>query len=120
MTRDTLFQYAFDTYSVEPDYPWMETPEAGVLRHPDTRKWFGLVMRVPARCIGHPSEDLIDILNVKADPMFISVVVGHDGFYRAYHMNKEHWMTIALAEASDEAIRMALDQSYEMTERKRK
>ena len=105
---------------MQPDFPWMDTPEAGVLRHADTRKWFGLLMRVPARCIGRPGDDLIDILNVKADPMFISVVVGHDGFYRAYHMNKEHWLTIALDEAAESGVEMALDQSFVMTEAKKK
>lgn len=120
MTREELLKYAEETYHVKPDFPWMDTPEYGVLRHADTRKWFGLVMNIPARYIGRADEGLIDVINVKADPVFISMAVGKDGFYRAWHMNKEHWLTVALDEAPAEAVRMALDQSYEMTVNRKK
>ena len=33
MDRKGLEQLIFDTYSVEPDYPWMDTPESAVFRH---------------------------------------------------------------------------------------
>ena len=32
MNRKGLEQLIFDTYSVEPDYPWMDTPESAVFR----------------------------------------------------------------------------------------
>ena len=40
MDRKKLEQLIFDTCSVEPDYPWMDTPESAVFRHPGNRKWF--------------------------------------------------------------------------------
>ena len=43
MNRKGLEQLIFDTYSVEPDYPWMDTPESAVFRHAANRKWFALV-----------------------------------------------------------------------------
>ena len=42
MDRKKLEQLIFDTCSVEPDYPWMDTPESAVFRHPGNRKWFAL------------------------------------------------------------------------------
>ena len=39
MDRKKLEQLIFDTCSVEPDYPWMDTPESAVFRHPGNRKW---------------------------------------------------------------------------------
>ena len=130
MTREELFAYAKATYGVEPDYPWMDLPEACVLRHKDSRKWFGLVMIISERHLGksalqpsegRPPEDRpIVALDVKADPAFISMSVGKGGFYRAYHMNKEHWVTLHLGEASDDAVKMALDESFVLTEGKKK
>ena len=38
MDRKKLEQLIFDTCSVEPDYPWMDTPESAVFRHPGNRK----------------------------------------------------------------------------------
>ena len=51
MDRKGLEQLIFDTYSVEPDYPWMDTPESAVFRHAANRKWFALVIayRCPRR-----------------------------------------------------------------------
>ena len=42
----------FCTYSVEPDYPWMDTPESAVFRHEANRKWFALVTTVPKSKLG--------------------------------------------------------------------
>ena len=120
MTREELFAYAKATYGVEPDYPWMDLPEACVLRHKDSRKWFGLVMIISERNLGKAEDRLIVALDVKADPAFISMSVGKGGFYRAYHMNKEHWVTLHLGEASDDAVKMALDESFVLTEGKKK
>ena len=33
MDRKGLEQLIFDTYSVEPDYPWIKYPNYGVFRH---------------------------------------------------------------------------------------
>lgn len=117
MKLEELFSYAEQTYGVEPDYPWMDTPDACVLRHKENKKWFGLVMCVEENRLGKPGDRKVQVLNVKADPVFINFSVGNNGFYRAYHMNKEHWVTIHLEEASDDAIRMALDQSFALTEK---
>ncbi|MGC2871968.1 MmcQ/YjbR family DNA-binding protein [Ihubacter sp. mB4P-1] len=44
-------------------------------------------------------------------------LLGQDGFFPAYHMNKQHWISIALSGAVPESeIRVLLSASYEMTE----
>ena len=47
MTRAELTQYIFDTYSVEPDYPFSDDNVSAVFRHPANRKWFALAMNIP-------------------------------------------------------------------------
>nr|WP_250210024.1 MmcQ/YjbR family DNA-binding protein [Morganella morganii] len=39
-----------------------------------------------------------------------------DGIYPAYHMNKEHWVTIMLdTEFSSEELKSLIDDSYRLT-----
>ena len=64
MDRKGLEQLIFDTYSVEPDYPWMDTPESAVFRHAANRKWFALVTTVPRSKLGLPGQQPVDIVNL--------------------------------------------------------
>lgn len=96
MSRLEIFEYVKESYGTIPDFPWMSDPESAVLRHGDTRKWYGLLMRVSGDKIGLPGTEPVEILNVKCDPEMISALRQSAGFFPAYHMNKEQWMTILL------------------------
>ena len=96
MDRKGLEQLIFDTYSVEPDYPWMDTPESAVFRHAANRKWFALVTTVPRSKLGLPGQQPVDIVNLKCDPILIGSLRAEPGFYPAYHMNKRHWNSVRL------------------------
>ena len=116
MTRDELTRYIFDTYSVEPDYPFPGDNTSAVFRHPANRKWFALVMNIPAQKLGLPSENRIDIVNMKCDSVLIGSFRGLPGLFPAYHMNKESWITAALdGSAPDETVKTLLDMSYQAT-----
>ena len=102
MTRAELTQYIFDTYSVEPDYPFSDDNVSAVFRHPANRKWFALAMNIPARRLGLPSDARMDIVNLKCDPNLIVSLRSAPGLFPAYHMSKENWITAALdGSASD-------------------
>ena len=116
MTRSELTRYFFDTYSVEPDYPFPADNTSAVFRHAGNRKWFALVMNIPAQKLGLPSENRIDIVNMKCDSVLIGSFRGLPGLFPAYHMNKESWITAALdGSAPDETVKTLLDMSYQAT-----
>ena len=116
MTRDELTRYIFDTYSIEPDYPFPADNTSAVFRHAGNRKWFALVMNIPAQKLGLPSENRIDIVNMKCDSVLIGSFRGLPGLFPAYHMNKESWITAALdGSAPDETVKTLLDMSYQAT-----
>ena len=117
MTRAEVFEWVRSQYGISPDYPWEGDDEDAVLRHPHNKKWFALVMEISANRIGLNGDKRIDVMNVKCDPLLIGSLAGHGGFYSAYHMNKMHWLTIKLDEASTEQIKSLIDMSYEMTAR---
>lgn len=116
MTRAELTRCIFDTYGVEPDYPFRGDDTSAVFRHPGNRKWFALVMNIPVQKLGLPTDARIDIVNMKCDPLLIGSFRGLSGLFPAYHMNRENWITAALdGSAEDEIIKTLLDLSYHAT-----
>ena len=116
MTRQELIDYVFDTYSVEPDYPFSRDDISCVFRHIDNRKWFGIAMAIPYRTLGINRKGNVDILNIKCSPVVIGPFRGKPGFRPAYHMNKDKWITVLLdGSAGQEEIISLLDMSYSMT-----
>lgn len=58
----------------------------------------------------------MDIVNLKCDPILIGSLRAEPGFYPAYHMNKENWITAALdGSAPEDKLRLVLDMSYNAT-----
>ncbi len=58
--------------------------------------WYGVVLEVSADKSGLPEAGIIDVLNVKSDPLLIGSLRGQEGYFPAYHMNKEKWLSIQL------------------------
>lgn len=87
-----------------------------MLRHNDNNKWYGVVLEVSADKLGLTEAGIIDVLNVKSDPLLIGSLRGQDGYYPAYHMNKEKWLSIQLGKPElDDAIKDLLSLSHELT-----
>jgi len=65
--RDEIFRYVRKKYNVAEDYPLPTAPTFPVMRHPDTRKWFAIIMDVPKDKLGL-FEDISYIMAKHADP----------------------------------------------------
>lgn len=116
MNRDDLEQFINENYNAESDYPWLKYPNYKVFRHSNNRKWFALIMDIPKNKLGLPGTDIIDVVNFKCDPLLIGSLLKEAGFFPAYHMNKESWITVALDKSvNDDTIKMLLDMSYDAT-----
>ena len=114
-----VFDYVRTTYGVEPDYPFPTAPDYPVLRHPDTRKWFALIMDVPRYRLGLSGEERVDILNIKCDPLLSGSLRLQEGYFPAYHMNHDGWLTILLdGTVPLDEITPLLDMSFELTLKK--
>ena len=116
MNKTELQKYIAEAYSTVPDFPWESTPDAAVYRHENNRKWFALVMTIPKARLGIRSDEMIDIVNLKCDPLLVGSLRSEPGIFPAYHMNKDKWLSVALdGSADDEQIKMLLDMSFELT-----
>lgn len=116
MYREEFRQYILENYSALSDHPWSDYPDNEVFRHPNNKKWFALMMNVPVSRFGLKGTEKIDIVNLKCDPIMIGSLRDTPGFYPAYHMNKDNWISCALDGTSpDETLKAILDISYDVT-----
>lgn len=121
MNLEELRTYICRTYSAEAEFLWAKSPNSMIFRHEDNQKWFAAALDVQRAKLGLPGDGVMFVLNVKCDPIMIGSFIHEPGFFPAYHMNKKHWISIALdGSAEDEKIRLLLDVSYELTAKKRK
>lgn len=114
--REEILAYAKETYGIVPDYPWARTPNYAILRHGHNRKWFGAIVDVTEDKLGLAGDRLVDALLLKCDPILVGSLRKERGFLPAYHMNKEHWVTVLLDGCvEDERIYGLIDLSYTLT-----
>lgn len=112
--RFDLFDFVREQYGVDPSFLWPGAhPDYAVLKHPLNRKWFAAVMDIPRSYLALDGEDVVDVLNVKSDPLLISALLEEPGYHPAWHMNKEHWLSVRLdGSISFDQVKGLLDMSY--------
>lgn len=119
--RGELFAYAEKRYGTLPEYPWHSLPGYAVLRHTDSRKWYGLIMNVPAEKLGIHRQGTVDVLDVKCDPIFNGSLLHKKGILPAYHMKQGGWITALLdGSVEKELLFLLLDMSYELTAKQKR
>ena len=115
MNRTTLFDGLVERYGAVAEYPWAKFPDFAVFRHTGKRKWFCLYMPVPSEKLDRGEDGLTGIVNVKCRPEHIGAWRATAGILPAYHMNKEHWLSIVLAQTPAENVWRLIDDSFVLT-----
>ena len=114
--RDKVLKWALDTYGSPPESLWAKTPDDVVLRHQSNKKWYAILMKVRRSVLGLDGDEIIDIINVKCDTLEIDFLSQQQGFFKGYHMNKNHWLTILLDGSVElETVCGLIEQSFDMT-----
>lgn len=102
-------------YHISADYPWAQSPESAVFRHPHNQKWFALAIKVKPMSIGRNGAEPVEVVNLKAKPEHIGSLRQIKGILPAYHMNKEHWISIVLAEITPTLLWELVEESFCLT-----
>ena len=119
--RERITQYIRDTYGTEAEYLWADSPGNAVFRHPASRKWYAAMMRVLPEKLGLAGEDALDVMDIKCSTIMIGSLLPTKGFLPAYHMNKNHWISVVLDDSvSDSQITPLLELSYDSVAPKRR
>ena len=118
MYRQDIVIWCKERYGTEAEFPWHGN--GTVYRHEDNRKWYAIVQAVRRDRLGLSGEGMVDVLNVKCDSMLIGALRLEHGFFPAFHMNKEKWISILLdGSVSREKIVPLIEMSYELTATKK-
>ena len=120
-TRQEVLEMALALPGAVSDMPFDEDFDTTVLRHGETGKWFGNVMKVPRAQVGLSGEDATEILNLKCDPMLsYGLRQTHPDILPAWHMNKQHWISVRLeGDVPEDVLRSLVEMSYDLTGRKK-
>jgi predicted DNA-binding protein (MmcQ/YjbR family) len=118
MNRRELAAYLTDTYSVAGERLFSRYPNFLVFRHVRNKKWFAVLMDIPQKNLGLTGEGEISMVNLKCDTRLIGSFREEPGIFPGWHMNKTHWLSVALdGTVGDEKIRFLADMSYELTKK---
>jgi len=120
LTEREFFDFCTQEFGTMPDYPFEGDFETAVLRHKDSRKWYAIVMHLSRRKFGQNSDGQIAVVNLKLPPVMAGSFGPGDGVYPAYHMNKLHWVSLILPDASVQTAEFLTRVSFELTQSKKK
>ena len=116
---EKIVRYIVDNFGAEAEYPFVTSPNTAVFRNGRNGKWFAVLLgRLPARCLGLDEEGVCDVLNLKCDPVMTHAIIDSKRIFRAYHMNKEHWISVRLDSGiTHEELGFLVDMSFRLVDR---
>ncbi len=107
-------------YGSKREFLWQRSDNS-VLRRGDNKKWYACFIRIPRSKLGLPSDEHVDIIDIKCDPMMSGSLRSSEGYFPAYHMNKSNWITVILdGTVPLEDILALLDISYTLASGKKR
>lgn len=108
-----LIDYVRHKYCDELEFLWPNTPNNAIWRRKDNKKWYAAVLTVERNRLGIDSNELIEIINLKAEPAKLTKLLLQDHFYPGWHMNKKHWFSVILDGSVEvDYLKQLLDHSY--------
>lgn len=117
MNKNELIVYIQNNYGCSPEYPWAKYPNHIIFRHKNNAKWFAVMMSISStKLYESDSEETVNIINLKVAPELVGSLRLQADVYPAYHMNKEHWVTIKLGGSfKNDELKQLIYDSYRLT-----
>ena len=117
MTKGELAGFLQDTYSCTGEHLFARYPGFLVFRHAGNKKWFAVIMDIPRKNLGLPGESGISVVNLKCDTRIIGTFREEPGIFPGWHMNKAHWLSVALdGTVEDGKLKFLVEMSYRLTD----
>ena len=118
MNRSELEAYITEIYSAEGEHLFAKYPSFLVFRHSGNKKWLSVIMDIPRKNLGLTGEDEISVVNLKCDTKLNGSFREEPGIFPGWHMNKAHWLSVALDGTVDtEQIKFLASLSYDLTKK---
>ena len=109
-----LYAYAKEKYGDELEFLWEKSPKNAILRKKKNKKWYAVFCIINKTKLGLKEDGLIEIVNLKLDPQDVLAFVDNKKCFKAWHMNKKHWISVLLEgdTLSLQELCEFMDQSY--------
>ncbi len=110
-----VIDYCYKKYGDCLEFLWEKVDDNAIIRRKDTRKWYAVFMLIAKNKLGLEGEEIIEVLNLKLGKEKVSNLIDNKKYFKAYHMNKNYWITILLDESkSVKEILNLVDISYSL------
>ena len=110
-----VIDYCYKKYGDCLEFLWEKVDDNAIIRRKDTRKWYAVFMLIAKNKLGLEGEEIIEVLNLKLGKEKVSNLIDNKKYFKAYHMNKNYWITILLDESkSVKEILSLVDISYNL------
>ena len=113
MKRSEVERYIKEKFGVLGEQIFPKYPKFSVFRHKKNKKWFALLMQISASKLGLESDEMIEVLSLECSPDLAMVLVDEMQIFKAYHMNKKHWISVNLdSKISQKTVFDLIDESF--------
>ena len=110
-----VLKYAVEKYGTEAEYLWEKFPRNAVCRRKDNKKWYFAVLSVKGSTLGLETNEIQEVIDLRANKEDVSDLIKKYNIYPAYHMNKKSWITIILDGSMNiDEIYEFIDKSYSL------
>ncbi len=114
-----IIEYVKYKYGDELEYLWDKSPDAAVYRNKKNNKWYGLLLIISEKKLGLPTDNMVDIIDLKYQKESIKEIIDNKKIFEGYHMNKKSWITIKLdGTVNIKEIYKLIDNSFKLSDGK--
>ena len=117
---EDILCYVKGEYNSTTVQPFKSNPEIKALVTPND-KWYALFLDIEYNKLQKDSlvDSKVKIVNLKHIPSKISTVIDNRNIFQAYHMNKNHWISVVLDNNIDiEYVKELIELSYVLVNNK--
>ena len=114
-TTHSVIEYITEKYGDKIECLWEKFPENGIFRRKDNKKWYAAILTVKRDRLGFDSEEIAEVIDLRAAKDDVPVLIKKDNIYPGWHMNKKSWITIILDGSMPlKEICKYIDESYKL------
>lgn len=115
-----VIAFAKEKFGGEPEFLWVNIPDAAVLRCPETGQWYALIMTVKTGEAVGSERKTTETIDLICDPDEIGKIADEKKIFRGKNMNPRHWITIYADNRLDtEEIFRRIGESHDFASGKR-
>lgn len=108
-----IISYCEEKYNNQLEFLWKKFSDNAIIRRKDNQKWYLVFACVSKAKLGLDSNEVAEIICFRMESSKLELIVDQKKYFRGYHMNKKHWVSIILDESiKEEELYQIIDDSY--------